>query len=383
VLGVRRLLVSGACVACVVLAVAATTSARSTHSTTRLSGVPNAAQVCKGVTLHFIGIAGEEGSKELKAWRKKIGLTLAVTNASSWGQLIAAIKLGQPYDLATFTYSQAQRMIATKITTPIDVASIPEWKTFAPGLKNSRLIRGPDGKIYGVPLFWGDSPYVYIPSRVAKPPKSILDLTQPEWKGRFLLDDDPDILFNLIARAKGFKKSPLLTPAQLKIVATTAAQLVANAGAFTSGYQDATDRLVNGDEDLTVDGWEAQLNWAKAKGTNLAYGFFAEHKGGGWWDGLFIPSTAKHADCALAYVAKMMSAGINAQAATNLVSGAANLASVRQLGKIAKIYDYAIVKKNAGPNDFISFSPPTQPPKGYTSEAQWQAAWAAIKAGKK
>jgi spermidine/putrescine transport system substrate-binding protein len=377
----RRLVIGLASVACALFVGTSVTAAK-VERPAQAAAAPDAATVCKGKTLRFIGLAGEEGNKELKAWRTSIGLKLQVTNISNWGQLIGAIKVGQPFDLATFTYSQAQRMIATKIMQPLDVTSLPGWKDFAPALRNSRLIYGPDKKVYGVPLFWGDSPYVYVPSRVPHPPKSILDLTKPEWKGRFLVDDDPDILFNLIARAKGFKKSPDLTKAQLKTVQGVAQQIVSNAGAFAASYQDATDRMVAGDADLTVDGWEAQLTWAKAKGKKLAFAFFNEHKGGGWWDGLSIPSTAKNADCALAYINKMMEAKTNAVAATSLVSGAANLKAVPMIGKVAKIYDYGVVSKAAGPNDFISFSPPDTAAGGFTVEKDWQAAWAAIKAGK-
>jgi spermidine/putrescine-binding protein len=377
----RRLVIGLVSAACALFVSTSVTAAHVDRSV-GASAPPSAASVCKGKTLRFIGLAGEEGNKELKGWRNSIGLKLQVTNISNWGQLIGAIKVGQPYDLATFTYSQAQRMIATKIMQPVDVSDLPAWKDFAPALRNSRLIYGPDKKVYGIPLFWGDSPYVYVPSRVSKPPKSILELAKPSWKGRFLVDDDPDILFNLIARAKGYKKSPNLTKSQLKVVEGVAKTIVDNAAAFAASYQDATDRMVAGDADLTVDGWEAQLTWAKEKGKKLAFGFFNEHKGGGWWDGLAIPTTAKNTDCAMAYIAKMMEAKTNALAATNLVSGAANLKAVPHVGKVAKIYDYKIVTKAAGPNDFISFSPPDTASSGFTTEKDWQSAWAAIKAGK-
>jgi hypothetical protein len=78
----------------------------------------------------------------------------------------------------------------------------------------------------------------------------------------------------------------------------------------------------------------------------------------------------------------MMEAKTNAVAATNLVSGAANLKARPLIGKVAKIYDYNVVTKAAGPNDFISFSPPDTATGGFTTEKDWQAAWASIKAGK-
>jgi spermidine/putrescine-binding protein len=240
-------------------------------------------------------------------------------------------------------------------------------------------LQGPDGEIYGAPIAWGDGPFIYDPSRVDEPPGSILDLLEPEWEGRFVMFDAPDQPFYTLAVANGFDEAPLLTPEQLDTVKDQAADLVANAAAFNSGYQDAADRLVAGDIDLAVGGWEAMLTWAAEDGVELEFGFFDEGKGG-WWDGLAIPSTADDVDCAYEYIDTILSAEVNAELATNLVSGAVNVDAVDQVGEEAQIYDYSVVEEPDDSN-FKSTTPPEDPPEGYASYQDWIDAWAEIKAG--
>ncbi|HEV7761955.1 MAG TPA: ABC transporter substrate-binding protein [Acidimicrobiales bacterium] len=342
------------------------------------SGDP-ADSACKDKTLTFIGLAGEEGDAELQSWRDERGAELESSWPGDWPQLISALKVGQVFDLSTIPYHQAQRMIAADVLQPLDTDRLENWDKIAPGLREHSSLRGPDGKIYGAPIAWGDGPFVYAPDRVDEPPASILDLLKPEWKGRFVMFDTPDQPFHQIAIADGFTDSPLLTPEQLEQVKGQASDLVANAAAFNSGYQDAADRLVAGDVDVAIGGWEAMLTWAAEDGVELEFGFFDEGKGG-WWDGLAIPTTADDVDCAYEYIDTILSADVNAELATNLVSGAVNEDAVDKVGEDAQIYDYSVVEEPDDAN-FKSTTPPEDPPAGIASYQDWIDAWAEIKAG--
>ena len=352
-------------------------------ATKQTSAEPVSQSACKGKELAFIGLAGEEGDKELKAWRDEVGLELKITNNADWGQIIGALKTGQPYDLATIPYREAQRMIAANIFQPIPTERLTNWKNLYPAFGESPLLRGEDGKVYGVPIAWGDSPYAYVPSRVPDPPTSILDLTKPEWKDRFVMMDDPAFSFYLIAKAKGFDKAPLLTPEELDQVKQEAAGVVANAAAFSNSYQDETDRLVAGDVDLAVDGWEAMINFAKEKGGTVDVGFFEEKRAGGWWDGLAIPRGVEDPECALAYIDAVLSAEAQAKLATTLVSGVVNREAVSALPKSMEgLYDYGPMDSPDTAEQFSATSPPESAPEGYTSNQDWEDAWKEVKAKK-
>lgn len=341
----------------------------------------DAAEACPGVTLSFIGLEGEEGQAELKDWRAEHEVELDSSWPGDWTQLISAIKVGQSYDLATIPYHQAQRMIAAKIVQPIDTSRLENWDDVVPGLAEAGSLRGTDGKVYGVPIAWGDGPFIYSPDRVAADeiPTQVADLMEPEWKDRFVLMDSPDLPFYLLALANGFD-APNLTPEELNQVAEQAKDLVDNAAAFSPSYEDATDRLVSGDIDLTMAGWEAMLTWAKEDGVTLDYGFFDEGTFG-WWDGLAIPATAEDLDCAYAYIDALIAPEANAELATNLVSGAVNADAVDLVGKEAQIYDYDLVTNTLPDGAFESVTPPENPKDGTTSYQDWLDAWQEVKAG--
>jgi spermidine/putrescine-binding protein len=345
------------------------------------AGIAPDLAACEGATLNFIGLAGEEGEAELADFRDEHGMKLQVTNNPDWGQVIGAMRVGQPYDLNTIPVLEAQRMIRAGVVQPIDTSKLEHWESLAPALRDSEDLRGPDGKVYGVPILWGDGPYVYAPDRVDTPPKSIAELLEPEWKGRYSLFDDPGLPFFMLAQTLGFDESPDLTTEQFEQVKAKAKALVDNAAAFSTSYQDATDRLVAGDVDLVINGWEAMVGFGAKKDKELAYEFFDESQGGGYWDGLAIPKTAEHPECALAYIDALIAPDANAKLADNLTSGAANLESEALVGKAAKAYDYDLVKAPQAGLDFVRIYPPEEPKEGYASLKDWQDAWAAIKAG--
>lgn len=347
------------------------------NDTTTTAG--DGGSVCEGATLTFIGLAGEEGDVELADWRAENNVALEGSWPGAWPELISAVTVGQTYDLATIPYHQGQRMILAGILQPIDTSRLSHWDDLYPGLAEHPSLRGEDGQVYGVPIAWGDGPYIYSPERVDTVPASILDLADPEWQGRFVLFDAPEQVFYLVALANGFTDAPLLTPEQLETVAEQSEAIVNNASAFNNGYQDATDRLVAGDIDLAIGGWEAMLTWAAEDGVELDFGFFEESPGG-WWDGLAIPTTADDVDCAYEYIDMMISPETNAEVGTNLISAVVNKNSVALVGEVAQIYDYAIVEGTGG-RTFESTTPPEDPGDGYTSYEDWLDAWQQIKAG--
>jgi spermidine/putrescine-binding protein len=350
-----------------------------------VSSAPNPAS-CKGVTLHFIGLAGEDGKQISKSFQKKYNMKIVENNVADWGDSISAIKIGQPYDLMTVPMWYAQRMIAAGVVRPLDTARLSNWKNMFPGVARNSLIQA-NGKTYGAPIGWGDGPYVYNPKLVSAStlPKTILDLLKPVWNKRYVLFNS-DSNLSLIAIADGYTKDSgtLLTKAQFARVEQQGKELVSHAQAFTTSYQDGTDRLVSGDAALDVGGWEAMLNFAKAKGATLKYGFFSDYLGG-WFDSLGIPVTATHPQCALAYINYILTPKVEASLATSLVSGTTNRLSVPYIGKGDRIYNYKTVDHIVTPAaDITTFPDPTPPnnvPKGYATLQDWTNAWQNISAG--
>lgn len=378
----RRWVVIGITCAAALLATACTGS---TGNTTAVgtSGAVNPAS-CKGVTLRFIGLAGEDGKAVTKAFQAKYHMKISETNVADWPTAISAIKVGQPYDLMTVPMWYAQRMIAAHVVRPLDTSKLTEWNNLFPGLSKNSLILGKSGTVYGAPIAWGDGPFVYNPKLVSNPPTSLLDLLKPQWKKKYVLFNS-DSVMDMLALEDGYKNAPLLTKSQFDVVTKQATTLVNNAQAFTTSYQDGTDRLVSGDAAIDVTGWEAMVNFAAAKGTALKYGFYKADLSG-WFDNLGIPVTATHADCALAYINYILQPKNEAALATSLVSGTSNREAVASLGKSDKIYNYSSVEHTVSPQQnlvqFPNPTPPNKTPAGIMNFQDWANAWQNITAGR-
>ena len=365
---------------------AATTAAPTTAAPTTTEAMAEAMSACEGATLSFIGLDGEAGETELQAWRDENSVALETNWPGSWPQFVAAIKVGDVYDLATIAYHVGPRHIEAGLFQPLDTSRLENWDKMFPGLRENSSLRGADGQVYGVPIAWGDGPYIYHPGRVANPPQSITELMEPEWEGRFTIFDSPTLVFSMLAVANGFDDGvgdrTNIDADQLEVVKEQALQILRNASAFANGYRDATDIMVAGDSDLNVNGWEAMLTWAEEQGETLDFAFFEESGGGGWWDGLAIPVTADDVDCAYEYIDLMISDDINAQVGENLVSGVVNSNSAEIAGPGAQIYDYDLVRTDTSAVSFRNAQPPEddEAPEGITTVSDWLDAWEEIKA---
>ncbi len=364
---------------------APTTAAPTTAAATTVAAAEEMG-ACDGATLSFIGLDGEAGEVELEAWREENNVSLETNWPGNWQQFVTAIKVGDVYDLATIAYFQAQRQIEAGLFHPIDTSRLENWNTMFAGLRENVSLRGADGQVYGVPIAWGDGPFIYHPERVANPPQSVLELSGPEWEGRFTMFDSPIWLFSMLAVGLGFDdgvgEKTYVTDEQMQTIKDEAIKIVRNAAGFTNGYRDATDTIVAGDSDLNLDGWEAMLTWAEEQGETLAFDFFVESGGGGWWDGLAIPVTADDIDCAYEYIDLMISDEINAQVGENLVSGVVNEVSATLAGPGAQIYDYDLVRPEVPEVSFRDQSPPEddEAEEGIASFSDWLNTWEEVKA---
>lgn len=338
--------------------------------------------VCDGVTLSFIGLDGEQGDQELADWRAEHDMTLQTTATADMSQLIAAVKSGQQFDLATMTKDDAQRMVEGGIFQPLPTDRLSNWSDMVPGMAENTNIRDAEGAIYGAPIAWGDGPFVYRPDKadIVDDRLSILDLTKPEWKDRFVLFNSPGRSFYFIGNALGFD-APNLSADELEEVAATAKTLVQNAAAFATNYQDATDRMVSGDVDLVINGWQAQVAAAEERGVELSWGYFDEGRTG-WWDAIAIPTTAQNAECAALYIDQMIGVDAQVQIAENLISGVVNTEAIAATaGGPADVYDYEAAVLDPDTEVFGPMIPQEDVPDGMTTYQDWLDAWEQITSG--
>src|SRR4029077_4877874 len=130
-----------------------------------------------GATINFIGLDGEDAAKVdlAKKWRDDRKIQLTSKYIGSDDEVFAAIKAGQVYDIAMTFNPYMQRFAAAKVITPIDTGRLSNWNDMFEGLRQADFLNV-SGVPYGVPIAWGDGPYVYNPAKVtdADKPDSVL-----------------------------------------------------------------------------------------------------------------------------------------------------------------------------------------------------------------
>lgn len=355
-----------------------TTDAPSTTASTTDS-------VCQDTDLVYLGLDGEAGEVELEQWRTERNVVLETSWPGSWPQFDSAVRVGQRYDIGTMAYHQAGRQIAAGIWQPLDLDRLENFDKLIPALRDNPTIRDADGNVYGVPIAWGDGPFIYHPERVENPPTSILELLEPEWEGRIIMFDNPFIPFSQLAAANGFwpldEPRTLVTHEELEIIKEQAIQLVRNTASFAVGFQDATDILVAGDADLFLNGWEAVLTFAEEDGVTLAFDFLEESAGGGWWDGIGILSTAENVDCAYEYIDQMIATDTQVEIAQNLVSATVNTEAIPLISEDVPDYPYDLLLSGGLNNiQFLDKSAPEETEEGIANAQDWLDAWEEVKA---
>jgi len=331
-----------------------------------------------GATLDIIALDGEDGDAELAEWRAERDITLAKVPFSSWDETFALLKT-DVFDIALVANPYVSLWGEAGVLQPLDLSRLSNFENLFPALRDGSFIRDDEGNVYAVPIAWGDGPYIYNPANIENPPTSITELTDPAWKGRLTTFDNEILIFYMLGAAKGYPV-PNMTLEQLEDVKADARLIVDNLSTFSAGYQDATDLLVRGEADLAIGGWEAMLTWAAEKGTTLDFDFFVEANGGGWSDSLGIPVNAEDVDAAYAYIDAMISPEVNAQIASNLISAATNSEAVPLVVSDVE-YDYGIVGVSDTPIQFVDWTPPLEAEEGFATKADWDAAWAEIRAG--
>jgi spermidine/putrescine transport system substrate-binding protein len=332
-----------------------------------------------GVTIDLITLSGEDGEKELAAWREEQGVSLAITPNAGWDDTFAKLTT-DTFDIALVANPYVSLWGQAGAIRPLDLNRISNWPDVFPALREGDFLRDEAGNVYAVPIAWGDGPYVYAPDRVDTPPTTITDLLDPAWAQRIVTFDDPILIFHQLAVAKGYP-SPNMTRDQLADIQEDARTIVGNLRAFATTYEDATDYLVRGEADLSLGGWEAMLNWAADDGITLDFAFLEESHGGGWCDSFAIPTNAVDVDAAYAYIDAIIAPEVNAQVATNLISGTVNSRSVDLVAPEAQIYDYSIVETTTDPIKFEAWTPPLEAEGDIATKQDWDDAWAQIRAG--
>ena len=334
-----------------------------------------------GVTLDYMGLEGEDAIGEAEAWRTENEVELQSRYVSGVDEVIALLSAGTIADIATSGNADVKRLAQGGLITPIDTDRLENWDDLALKLRDGDFIRY-EGDVYAVPIAWGDEPYIFVPERLPREeiPNSVLGMQDPKWNGRIITLDSIWLLFGLVSREFYPDRPTDLSLDEFARVVDETRPIVDNMVAIAGGYGDATDFLVRGEADISLNGWEAQLTFAADKGVTVDFGFF-DTSTLVWCDSYVLPESAEDVDAAYAYMDEVIRPETNAALATNLISGAANTKAADLVpADVKALFDYTAVTDPNDPRDVTNWLPPAEPAPGRAGQQDWTDAWLEMKA---
>ncbi|MDH3911884.1 MAG: extracellular solute-binding protein, partial [Rhodospirillales bacterium] len=155
-----------------------------------------------------------------------------------------------------------------------------------------------DGKVYMVPVDWGNTAVIYRTDQVKLDNKSIKFLTDPAYKGRISIPDGVDDVYAMAALLAGIKDHLNMTDAQFK-AATDALRAVAKNVRFY--WSDATqlNQALAAGEVVAALAWNESLLNLKGEGVPVEMMFDAKEGVSTWVCGFVLlndaPGSEDHA----------------------------------------------------------------------------------------
>lgn len=277
-----------------------------------------------GGSLNFFGFDGEDGPDIAKPFLDENKIKLQSSYQSALDEGLTRFKTGGKGSLDLLTANKDfQRYIldsGTELFQPLDMDRIPNAAGLFPTFKDASWL-SKDGKTYGIPLIWGNTPCVYNPSKWDGVPDKYTDFADPKYAGELAMLDDPFGIIWMYAASAGIKDPSRLTAEQLDTAIEELKKVKPNIVTFCASYGDMGDVLVRGDASMAIGGWAYLINMAAEKGVTLAAAGTGVDPVGYWSDAYAIAVDAPNLDNAYGYINFMMSPEANAAMAEATGSG--------------------------------------------------------------
>jgi spermidine/putrescine-binding protein len=353
-------------------------------ATSKTPAASGSATAKLGGKLNFIGYSGEDAATVAKVFLTKNAIKMNPSFIASPDEPLTKFKTGGRGQLDIISdnkdFQRALLAAGEELYTPLDLARIPNAAGLFPAFASAEwLIK--DGKVYGIPLIWGDEPCVYNPKKWSGVPAKYTDFADSKYKGSLVMVDDP--VANTWAKSMGLVNPSRLTQVQLDATIAEMRKTKPNVVTFSATLGDQADVLVRGDASIAIGGWAYQIVLAEKKGVMLKSASPATDGTFYWSDAYGIALGSPNIDNAYAFINFMMSPEANAAIATELGSGATIAAAVDKLdAKTKGLYDYTMVEKTGGGVLGTQVVvPPTKDDGDIVGMPKWVKAWEAFKLG--
>jgi len=322
---------------------------------------------------------GYEFAEAFKGFREKYGVTIDPTYIASNDEIFAKLKAGAEYDIVTPNQANIEQLVVNDLLQPIDVSKIPNYKNLDPGILDAMEMFNFEGKVWAVPINFGKNDVVYNADKVG-PLESYWDLLKPEWKGRYIMQDEALGAITQAAKATGKKGDPsLLTPEEFAKAKDFLIKLKKGARAIVIAKGEAKSMLISGEVDLQATSGDLMIaKLAKEEGYNLRWNIPKEGTLV-FIDSYCIPANAPNAEAAYALCNEVLTANVQHVGVVKNYWGAVTTDVKPLLTEEEKsLYPYDTLV------EFFAQSKPNGPlplePGKYATMADWIEMWEEVKA---
>jgi putative spermidine/putrescine transport system substrate-binding protein/spermidine/putrescine transport system substrate-binding protein len=259
------------------------------------------------VTLKVAAWEGYAGAKTAAGfaaeYKKKTGVTVTVVQAHTMqtnDELLNVIN-AKGIDIISPTSDWTKAFIRKGLVQPINVAAIPNYTKVSPSFRNSSdLSEG--GKVYGVPLDYGNMVLSYDSKAFPTPPASWSVLADPKYKGKVTLWDDATTGIALGAQMAGLRNLYTLSDADLAKAKAQLLKIRPNISSFWGTASDAAKLYTSGKAVVGND-WGLGVQQANGGAAKGRFGFTIPKEGStAWIDAWMITRNCKNKDVAEAWI---------------------------------------------------------------------------------
>jgi putative spermidine/putrescine transport system substrate-binding protein len=291
--------------------------------------------------LNLIAWEGYTQPQWVKPFTKQTGCKVNAKYAGSSDEMVTLMRSGggSQYDMVSASGDASLRLIYGKDVQPVNVALIPDWKSFIPALK-SPAHNTIDGQHYGVSLQWGPNTLLYNTQKVKPVPRSWSAVYSAKYKGKVTVPDNPiQIADAALYLMKTQRSLGITDPYELNQTQFNAAvALLKKQKPLIKKYwalaSDEIDLFKSGDAVIGAS-WPYQTNTligAKVPVKDL----IPKEGATGWADTWMLSAKAKHPNCAYLWMKWVSTPKVQAQQAIYFGETPANPKACPIMNRLAK-----------------------------------------------
>lgn len=212
----------------------------------------------------------------VKEFQEQTGITAQVVFIGTDDEIWAKIKgsEGKDFDVFAVNTAQLQRYIDAGLTTPHDLAKLPNQKNVLPRFQDLARIKGimRDGKVHAIPFCFDSIGLIYDKAKVSPAPDSFTILWDPKYKGKVIAYDNGEHNFSFTALTLGFPDPFHLSAEQMDQIKAKLSELKQNVLSFYTTPDEALQLYKSNDVALIWANYgQQQVKAMKDAGADIGY----------------------------------------------------------------------------------------------------------------